>query len=109
MANNMRAKERVVVCAAIKHKAKGTIICGARHGNCLNQAVALGIDGSPSSETWECGFVDADNVFMSRKEAWIVADNMGQIRRPCGFEKDFSNQREKGVGDSELLFSENLY
>lgn len=105
----MKAKERVVVCAAIRHKSSGTIICGARHGNCLNQAVSLGVDKSPSSENWECGFVDADNVFMSRKEAWKVADSMGQIRRPCGFEKDFSNQRAPNIGDSELLFSENLY
>ena len=105
----MKAVERVVVCAAIKHKRTGDVICGARHGDCLNFASRHKIDEDFGSETWECGFVDADNVFMTRAEAWKVADSMGQIRRPTGFERNFKNQRPANVGDEGLLFSENLY
>ena len=56
----------------------------------------------------ECGFVDQDNVFMTRLEAWAVADKAGQIRRVSGWEKEY-NPRSANTGDSELLFSENLY
>jgi hypothetical protein len=63
----------------------------------------------PSSETVECGFVDQDNVFMSRAEAWKVADAAGQIRRPTGLEKNYDSHRAPNIGDEGLLFSENLY
>jgi hypothetical protein len=99
---------RLVVCAAIKNKA-GIVVCGPRHGDCLNVAVKYGIDPLPNSEHWECGFVDQENKFMSRAEAWTVADQAGQIRRPTGFEKDYANQRPANMGDTGLLFSENLY
>jgi hypothetical protein len=42
------------------------------------------------------GFVDQWGVFMTREEAWKVAEAAGQIRFRCG-------------GDGEKLFSENLY
>lgn len=100
---------RVVVCAAIRHRRSGIIICGARHGDCLGAAVRSLVDANPGGETWECGFVDQDNQFMSRAEAWVVADAAGQIRRPHGFERDYSSHRKPNVGDQELLFSENLY
>ena len=100
--------QRLVVCAAIRHVTTSIIICGARHGNCLN-AVHHYTAEIPTSELWECGFVDQDNQFMSRAEAWLVADAAGQIRRPHGFEKDYRSQRPAGVGDTGLLFSENLY
>ena len=99
---------RLVICAAIRHRETGFLICGARHGNCLNAAARYG-NGDQKSETWECGFVDQDGKFMARREAWTVADAAGQIRRPCGFERHYGDQRAANVGDSALLFSENLY
>ena len=54
------------------------------------------------------GFVDQYGKFYDRKEAWKIADKMGQIRRPTGWE-DFSNPRPAGIGDEGILFSENLY
>lgn len=99
---------RLVVCAAIRHRGTGFLICGARHGNCLNSAARYGT-GDQKSETWECGFVDQDGTFMNRREAWAVADAAGQIRRPRGFERHYEDQRAANVGDSALLFSENLY
>ena len=99
---------QIIVCAAIRNRVNGEILCGARHGNCLNLANRLGIlaDGG---DTWECGFIDQDNKFVARREAWAIADKNGQIRRPTGFERNYDNCRRPPVGDSELLFSENLY
>lgn len=97
---------RLVVCAAIRHPLTGEVVCGPRHGDCLNAAVGVFI---PEGRRWELGFVDQHNVFMDRTEAWFVADAAGQIRRPTGYERNYDNQRPPGVGDSGLLFSENLY
>ena len=100
---------RLIVCAAIQHKETGLVICGVRHGNCLNSVTKYGIDYIPNGNMWECGFVDQDNVFLTRAEAWKVADAAGQIRRPTGYERDYNSQRPPNVGDEGLLFSENLY
>ena len=100
---------RMIVCAAIRNKENGIIICGPRHGDCLNSASSIASSSGLSSNIWECGFVDQDNKFLSRKEAWKIADAAGQIRRPTGFEHDLGNQRTPNVGDDGLLFSENLY
>lgn len=99
---------RLVACAAILHKTTGVIVCGVRHGDCLNRAVGYGIKGSGGKQ-WECGFMDQFNVFMTRKEAWKVADAAGQIRRPKGFERDYDSHRPPNIGDDGMLFSENLY
>jgi hypothetical protein len=96
---------RLVVCAAIRNETANEIVCGARHGNCLNTIVQYGFD----SKDWECGFIDQKNTFMTRAEAWKVADAAGQIRRPNGWEKDYDSIRPASVGDEGLLFSENLY
>jgi hypothetical protein len=53
--------------------------------------------------------VDQVGDFLTREEAWVVADQAGQIRRPTGHEKDYSKQRPPNVGDSGMLFSENLW
>lgn len=100
---------RVIVCAAVRNKETGAIVCGVRHGHCFNAVMLYGLDGRPNGETWECGFVDQNNRFLTREEAWRIADAAGQIRRPTGFEKNFCNQRASGVGDDGMLFSENLY
>ena len=99
---------KVIACAAIKNIKTGLIICGVRHGDCLNFAMGTGIDPCPG-KAWECGFCDQDRNFLSRKEAWKVADAAGQIRRPTGFERDFNSQRTPNIGDEGMLFSENLY
>lgn len=100
---------RIVVYSAVRHKDTGVMVRGVRHGDYLNDVIRFGIDDHLNGETWECGFVDQDNKFMSREEAWKVADAAGQIRRPFGFEKDYNNQREPSISDEGLLFSENLY
>ena len=103
----MDNRQRLVVCAAILNRESGALLCGPRHGHCLNSAVALGV--YKEGEKWECGFVDRDNVYMTRAEAWKVADAAGQIRRPSGWERHYDSVRPPNVGDEGLLFSENLY
>jgi len=100
---------RLIVCAAVRHKVSGKVVCGARHGDCLNALMRYGLDNNPSGEVWECGFIDQHHKFLSRSEAWKVADAAGQIRRPKGFERHYDNQRKPNIGDEGLLFSENLY
>lgn len=90
----------VIACAAIRRG--DVIICGPRHGWCLNRRP------SPT-EKWECGFLDQHGNFLTRAEAWKVADMAGQIRCPTGFERHHDNVRPAGIGDEGLLFSENLY
>lgn len=85
--------KRRVVCAA-NLMADGTIILGARHWDTLmcQHANLLGVKGGNEEQ----GFIDQYRVFMTREEAWIVANEAGQIVRRVG-------------GDEGHLFSENLY
>jgi hypothetical protein len=96
---------RVVVCAAIRYRDGGKIVCGPRHGDCLNEIPTSDQDIA----VVELGFVDQDREFLTREEAWVIADLMGQIRRPTTFERDFSNQRQLVHSDIHPLFSEQLY
>jgi hypothetical protein len=100
---------RLVVCAAVRNRATGAIVCGVRHGDCLNAVLRYRLDDRADNKTWECGFCDQERTFLSRREAWKVADVAGQIRRPTGLEKNYDRQRPPNVGDEGLLFSENLY
>lgn len=86
---------RYVVCAAIKNT-DGSIICGARHYDLIMRKA---INRDPLPESWfhcEQGFIDNFGQFLDRKEAYVLAKEMNQIRRRCG-------------GDDGTLFSENLY
>lgn len=85
---------RRVVCAANRSE-NGDIVLGARHHDKLmNEAIrSAGLQGTK----WEQGFIDQWGEFMSREEAWKVAELAGQILRRVG-------------GDSKgVLYSENLY
>ena len=98
-----------IVCAAIliNHRGRDLIICGPRHGDCINSAMAL--DVYPDDDNVVCGFVDQDNKFYNREAAWMIADQAGEIRRPHGWEQDFTKTRNPNIGDKHPLFSENLY
>lgn len=86
--------ERRVVCAAIRDLC-GQVVLGPRH---FDGVMHMGISRLPSyTEPWEQGFIDQSGVFMSRQEAFRVAQEAGQMVRLCGSEH---NGR---------LYSENLY
>lgn len=85
-----------IVCAANLY-ACGTVVTSARHHDALmnKTAKALGLKGTPREQ----GFIDQFGNFLSRCDAWVIAEAQGQIRRRVG-------------GDSTnggTLYSENLY
>jgi hypothetical protein len=84
---------RVVVCAANRFP-DGTIILGARHWDRLMREHAKLLEVKGGRE--EQGFIDQGQVFMTREEAWVVANAANQIVRRVG-------------GDEGCLYSENLY
>lgn len=87
-----QTEARRVVCSAIVFDG-GRMVCGPRHHHCFWNAAANGLN---VSDTHVQGFVDQYNEFMTREEAWEVAQAAGQIVRRVG-------------GDDGRLFSENLY
>lgn len=93
---------RRVVCAAIR-AADGSILLGIRHYSAdMHAQIAARRDGEKFKHRHDedQGFVDQFGVFMSREEAYRVADEQGQIWdwRACG----------KGL-DGPKLYSEGLY
>lgn len=85
--------QRRVVCAANKFP-DGQVLLGARHwdDHMCHQAKVRGLRGGTETQ----GFIDQYGKFMTREEAWIVANEAGQIIRRVG-------------GDEGCLYSENLY
>ncbi len=88
--------QRVVVCAAIR-SSQGKIIAGARHYDSVMRPLAFPND-ERKGEWINCeqGFIDQFGVFMSREEAWTIAEAANQIK----------NIKAATVG---CLFSEDLY
>ena len=73
---------QVVVCAAMRKDE--VIVTGARHFDPIMRVlVALTCKGHVG---WEQGFIDQRGQFLTRQEAWRIADANGQIRRPTGWE-----------------------
>lgn len=92
MSDNELSKPRIV-CAANKFE-NGPMLVGARHFDqhmCI-QANYMGVKGH---EPHTQGFIDQHGNFYTRKEAWVIAKENGQIIRDCGCDGE--------------LFSENLY
>jgi hypothetical protein len=91
---------RYVVCAAIRRASDGAIICGVRHYDALMRATANREGGV--REQWlgvEQGFVDNFGKWLTRQEAWEIAESQGQIR----------SLTEGDVRVPGTLFSEDLY
>lgn len=85
-----------IVCAANRSNVDGLLILGARHfDNCMRATItALGRN---HTEFVEQGFIDRFGNFLTRSEAFDIAEQSNQITRECGTE----HTRE--------LYSENLY
>jgi hypothetical protein len=85
---------RMIVCAA--NLVKGTIICGARHYDDIMRCQFKLLTDAYKHEDVIQGFIDQRGKFLTREEAWVIAEAAGQIIRRCG-------------GDDGVLYSENLY
>ena len=86
---------RRVVCAALLNK-DGRIVCGPRH---FDQTMMVQIKDRPGVDSWrdaDQGFIDQRGVYLTREEAWEIAERENQILRRVG-------------SDVPCLFSENLY
>lgn len=87
--------EQRVVCAAIRNRKTGKILCGARHyDSIMLQHIRMDVD-----KTWkdaEQGFIDQFGKYLDRREAWEIARKNDQIIR-------------KLCVECGILFSENLY
>lgn len=96
------SKPRRVVCAAIRAH-DGALLLGIRHYSVdMRRQIAARVDGSKFEHRLDehQGFVDQYGVFMSREEAFKVAEEQNQILYPdaCGL----------GL-DGAKLYSEGLY
>lgn len=65
---------------------RGVVFCGFRHPHCMYTMVS--VTGKRSVEVevgeYEQGFLTSKNRFVDRKEAWIIAEREGQIKRQSG-------------------------
>lgn len=98
--------ERRVVCAAIR-AADGSLLLGIRHySSDMVQQIEQRADGHKFRHRHDedQGFVDQHGIWMSRREAYIVAKAAGQILRPeaCGYGISVDGAEDK-------LYSEGLY
>lgn len=93
--------EQHVVCAAVRLQ-DGLIVCGARHFDMLMRAQLDRICGKRIDTLLkgaEQGFIDQFGTFLSRKDAYRIAQSVPQPRRTGG-------GWHTGVHD---LYSEDLY
>lgn len=82
-----------IVCAANRKRFTGEVVLGIRHWDAFMHKMET--EGDPVDQ----GFIDNGGNFLSRTEAWKVAEAAGQIIRRVG--GDESN--------GGTLYSENLY
>jgi len=92
--NNLIKPASRIVCAANRHKESGRIVCGARHWDNVMRSQKL---ESETFNNWDQGFINQFGEWLNREEAWVIAEEQGQIRNLC---------YDKQTG---YLFSENLY
>ncbi len=88
-----------VVCAANRHRVSGLIVCGARHFDDTMRTVMRLTGGFPYWLDCDQGFLDQRGTFLTRQEAWVIAEANGQIKKRVGGD----------TIDGGTLFSENLY
>ena len=94
--------QRRVVCAAIRAK-DGDIIIGVRHyDRHMHDQINMRVDGAKFRNRLDedQGFVDQFGVFLSREEAYALADRNGQLIYP--------NKCASGL-DGHKLYDEGLY
>lgn len=101
-------KQRRVVCAAIR-AADGELLLGIRHySEDMHQQIRMRIDGTKYKHRHDedQGFVDQHGVWLSREEAFIVADAARQITSlgACG-----TGLSQDGRTVVARLYSEGLY
>ena len=88
---------RRVVCSACRCIETGHLIIGPRHFDSIMRSQLL--REKDHLKYKDQGFIDQWGIYMSRTEAWKVAEAAGQILYRCGGDE----------ADGGTLYSENLY
>jgi hypothetical protein len=87
--------QRLIVAAAMLMD-DGDVIVGVRHYSPeMRKTLEKAYGEKYHLRVKEQGFVDQKGVFLNRKDAWVIAEQEGQIRRK--------------VSTEGTLYSENLY
>lgn len=101
---------RVVVCAAnrgVDLRGRPFLITGPRHCDDVMRDYLKSLerfhawDFRSSRSAMEEGFIDQFGVFMTREEAWVVAEAAGQLRYRIPSDTKYDG--------THILWSENLY
>jgi len=89
--------ERIVSAANRHHVLTEVIVPSARHLDPMMRDLIkrLGFTGNEFAHPEDQGFINQWGQFLSREEAWVVAEKQGQIIRH--------------IGCDGTLYSENLY
>lgn len=89
----------MIICAAIKDTSTGQVFYGARHGDIYKMMHCFGYKSA--SDFLVEGFVDNRNNFYNRHEAFMWAQQIGQLPETVlEYKKDHSENE---------LYSEDLY
>lgn len=74
---------RQLIVSAAALSPEGLVVMSVRHGDSLFYGVLdRTINEREYYYDWKQGFVTNTRVFLTRQEAWIVAERQGQIRNP---------------------------
>ena len=89
----------MIICAAIKDTSTGQVFYGIRHGNIYEMMRCFGYKAT--SDFLVEGFVDDKNNFYNRHEAFMWAQQIGQLPKTVIEYKNDHSENE--------LYSEDLY
>lgn len=88
----------MILAAAIKFEIEKTgktvVLCGARHGDIFRQLKGLGFLPRVGYIEIEQGFIDHQNNFLNRKEAYEHAKKCGQICEKIIYEREDSGNHD---------------
>ena len=95
-----------IVCSVVKYD--GHNVCGLRHSDCYETIMKItgkkfeGIKEHVTLNNMDNGFLTSKGRFVTRNEAWIIAESNNQIA--IGYEASKSENDKDNI-----LISENLY
>lgn len=92
-------RQQTIVCSAMRSPS-GIIIACVRHGDDLFYNAVDNMKLCKEDQDlnyWEQGFVDQYREFLTREEAWVIAEQNDQIKHKLGCDS------------AKRLYSENLY
>lgn len=102
--------DRRIVCAALR--LGDALVLGPRHFDQTMRATIRALKGDDPEREWmhaEQGFVDQFGDFLTRREAFTVADQQRQIRRLVGSQHTWDRDSGLDAYFAQDLYSENLY